>query len=197
MKGGKVLFFKCSIILIIFINISTLFSQISTVFPLKKLILTQNIKEFKLNSRFKNYDEETKGVGIIFNNDSEISIMPKQIFHNIYRFYEIVHDEIIYKIETLSNGYSQLLLLESNRPYERLHLILENIGITFPLQVLFFSIEEEEDFAYYFRFLTNEEQENIIIGKDLIELMNITLIDNNKFIINNREFISEVEDDNN
>ena len=196
MKGRKILFFNSLAILIILINISALFSQVSTIFPLKKLIITQNIKDFKLDDRAKNnYLEETKGVGIIFNNDSEISIMPKQIFHYIYKFYEIVHDEI-FKIESLSNGYKQLLLIESNRPNEKVHLILEDIGITFPMKYLFIDKEEEEDFVYFFRFLTNEEQENIIIGKDLIELMNITFIDNNKLIIDNREFISEVEEDN-
>ena len=197
MKELKMLFFNSSTILVILINISALFSQISTIFPLKKLIITSNIKDFKLDNRYKNnYLEETKGVGIIFNNDSKISTMPKQIFHNIYKFYEIVHDEIIYKIESLSNGYNQLLLIESLRPNEKVHFILEDLGITIPLNYLFFVDEDEEDFVYFFRFLTNEEQDNIIIGKDLIELMNITFIGNNKFVINNRDFISEIEEDN-
>ena len=197
MKGLKVLFFNSSTFLVILINISALFSQISTIFPLKKLIITSNIKDFKLDTRYKNnYLEETKGVGIIFNNESKISTMPLQILHNIYKFYEIVHDEIIYKIESLSNGYNQLLLIESLRPNEKVHFILEDLGITIPLNYLFFVDEDEEDFVYFFRFLTNKEQENIIIGKDLIELMNITFIGNNKFVINNRDFISEIEEDN-
>ena len=195
MKGGKILFFNISTIIIILVNISSLFSQISTIFALKKLIITQNIKDFKLIERYKNYLEETKGVGIIFKNDSEISIMPKHLFNNTIKFYEIAHYDIIYKIESLSNGYEQLLLIESLAPYERIHLILEDIGITFPIKYLFYSLEEEEDFVYFFRFLTKDDQENIIIGKDLIELMNITFLGNNKFVINNKDFISEVEDD--
>ena len=195
MKGKAFLLLNCSSILIMMIKISSLFSKISSIFPLYKLVIAGNINNFKLNKVYKDFSYEAKGIGIMFNNDSDISLMPMQLFHDIYKFYEIADDGLLYKIEALPNGLSQYFIFESNRPFEIIHLILEDSGITFPLKYLFFDKEEEEDFVYFFRFLSTEEQENIIIGKDLIELMNITFIDNNNFVINNKDFISKIEED--
>ena len=197
MKGEFYFFLSGSKILILLIIINRFFSNVSSNFPLYKLIITKDINKFKLENKFKHFYFETKGVGIIFDNNSDISFIPKQIFYEIYKFYEKAHEEFIQKIELLSNGNSQYILIESLKPCETIHLILKDYGITIPSKELFFSKENEEDFVYYFRFYTNEEQENIVIGKDLIELMNITFKDNNNFIINNKDYKSQIEDETN
>ena len=187
-------FFNSLKLLILLILIIGIFSQISSNCTLYKLIITKDINKFKLDSRYKHFYFETRGVGIIFDNSSDISLIPMQIFYEIYKFYEIAHDEFLQKIELLSNGNSQYIIIESLKPTETIHFILKDIGIKIPYKELFFSKKEEEDFVYYFRFFSNEEQENIIIGKDLIELMNITFVDNN-FVINNKDYIAKIEDE--
>ena len=117
------------------------------------------------------------------------------LFQDIITYYKISNDFVLDKIENIQNGYKQFLILESIRPRETIHFIIKDYGITIPLKQLFYSIEDEEDFVYYFRFLSKEDQENIIIGNDLIQLMNITFIGNDNFIINNNEFISKLDND--
>ena len=70
------------------------------------------------------------------------------------------------------------------------------MGITIPLKTLFYDNDEDEGMVYYFRFLTKKDQENIIIGKDLIDLMDITFIDDTNFIINNKSFVTNVKEEN-
>ena len=187
--------FTSPTILILLIQTIFISSQISHNLPLYKLVITHDINKFKLDDKFKDFYFEPKGVRIIFDKNSDISLMPMQIFYEIYKFYEVAHDELIYKIEIIK-GISQYLIIDSLKPYETIHFIFEDFGITIPYNELFFDKkdEEEDGFVYYFRFYSNKEQENIIIGKDLIELMNITFIDDNNLVINNKKYISKIEE---
>ena len=180
------------LILISILSFST--NQISSIIPLYKVVITENLNIFKTKESH-NYCHNTKGVGIIFNNNYNISVMPKHIFNDIIKYYQITYD-FIDKFEKLKNGYTQYLIIDSIRPYETIHFILKDMGITFPIKQLFFikEEEEEEDFVYFFRFLTKEDHENIIIGKDLIDLMNVTFVDNN-IVINNKDYISKVKEE--
>ena len=85
-----------------------------------------------------------------------------QIFYEIYKFYEVAHDELIYKIEIIK-GISQYLIIDSLKPYETIHFIFEDFGITIPYNELFFDKkdEEEDGFVYYFRFYSNKENFDI------------------------------------
>ena len=190
----KILLSKKPIILIFML---ILFFQIyvaqNSIIPIYKLLIAGDLNNFR-SSELYNFCYETKGVGLIFNNNSDISVMPKHIFTFINRYYELTYNSLIGQIEIMPNGYYQYILIESNRPPETIHFILKDIGITFPLKELFFSKEDEEDLVYYFRFLSKDDQENIIIGKDLIELMDIKFIDNDNFIINNKDYISNVKE---
>ena len=190
----KILLSKKPIILIFML---ILFFQIyvaqNSIIPIYKLLIAGDLNNFR-SSELYNFCYETKGVGLIFNNNSDISVMPKQIFTFINRYYDLAYNSLIGQIEIMPNGYYQYILIESNRPPETIHFILKDMGITFPLKELFFSLEDEEDFVYYFRFLSKDDQENIIIGKDLIELMDIKFIDNDNFIINNKDYISNVKE---
>ena len=190
----KILLSKKPIILIFML---ILFFQIyvaqNSIIPIYKLLIAGDLNNFR-SSELYNFCYETKGVGLIFNNNSDISVMPKQIFNFINRYYDLTYNSLIGHIKIMPNGYYQYILIESNRPPETIHFILKDIGITFPLKELFFSKEDEEDLVYYFRFLSKDDQENIIIGKDLIELMDIKFIDNDNFIINNKDYISNVKE---
>ena len=192
MKGKTFLLFN-NIIVLIFISIlSFSTSQISYIIPLYKIVITEDLNNFKIKESH-NYCYNTKGVGIIFNNNYNISVMPKHIFNDIIKYYQLTYD-FIDKFEISKNGYTQYLIFETSRPYETIHFILKDMGITFPLNQLFFTKEEEEDIVYFFKFLTKEDQENIIIGKDLIELMNVTFVDNN-IVINNKDYISKIKEE--
>ena len=180
-------------ILIILSIISCSYSQISSIIPLYKIIAAEDINKIKTNQKY-GYLYNTKGIGIIFNSNYNISIIPKQLFYNIYRYY---HDVYFYpdKIENIVGGYEQYILFETIKPHETIHFILKDYGIIIPLKDLFFTKEDDEDLIYYFRFLTKEDQENIIIGKDLINLMDVTF-ENNNIIINNKDYISKIVDEN-
>ena len=180
--------------IIIAIVFSSSFSQITQIIPLYKLLIVGDINKLKEKEKY-NIFIKPKGVGIIFNKTSEISIMPEQLFYEITKYYKVVYD-LIDKVETTKNGYSLYLIIECLRPDETIHFILKDMGITIPLRTLFYDNDEDEGMVYYFRFLTKKDQENIIIGKDLIDLMDITFIDNTNFIINNKSFITNVKEEN-
>ena len=182
------------IAIIIAIIFSSSFSQITQIIPLYKLLIAGDINKFKEKEKY-NICIQPKGIGIIFNQTSEISIIPEQLFYEITKYYQVVYD-LIDKVEQTRNGYSLYLIVECLRPDETIHFILKDMGITIPLKILFYDNEEDEGMVYYFRFLTKKDQENIIIGKDLIDLMDITFIDNNNFIINNKSFITNVKEEN-
>ena len=182
------------IAIIIAIVFSSSFSQITQIIPLYKLLIAGDINKFKEKEKY-NIFIKPKGVGIIFNQTSEISIIPEQLFYEITKYYQVAYD-LIDKLEQTRNGYSLYLIIECLRPDETIHFILKDMGITIPLKILFYDNEEDEGMVYYFRFLTKKDQENIIIGKDLIDLMDITFIGNNNFIINNKSFITNVKEEN-
>ena len=71
-----------------------------------------------------------------------------------------------------------------------IHLILENVGITFPLNDLF---TKNEQGINIFNFIGVKNYENIIIGKKFIELMDIQFKDTNEFIIKNKTFETKFE----
>ena len=197
MRKKSVVFSNKSTVLIsiiIAIVFSSSFSKITQIIPLYKLLIAGDINKLKEKEKY-NICIKPKGVGIIFNKTSEISIMPEQLFYEITKYYKVVYD-LIDKVETTKNGYSLYLIIECLRPDETIHFILKDMGITIPLKILFYDNEEDEGMVYYFRFLTKKDQENIIIGKDLIDLMDITFIDNTNFIINNKNFITNVKEEN-
>jgi len=187
---------KSTILISIIISIlfSSSFSQITQVIPLYKLLIAGDINKFKEKEKY-NTCFKPKGVGIIFNKTSEISIMPEQLFYEITKYYQVVYD-LIDKVEPTKNGYNLYLIVECLRPDETIHFILKDMGITIPLKTLFYDNDEDEGMVYYFRFLTKKDQENIIIGKDLIDLMDITFIDDTNFIINNKSFVTNVKEEN-
>ena len=194
MKKYTFLFFIKHFLLIIFNIFSLSSSKTSSIIPLYKIILTENLSHLEINYLY-NFRLNVKGNGIIFNDNSDFSIMPMYIFEEIYKFYRGNYDDIIINIEKLENDYSELTMVSSLYHLETLHFIFREMGITIPLEQLFV-LKDEENHLYSFRFFSKENVENIIFGKDLIELMDINFYDNNQnFKINNEEYISKIEND--
>ena len=179
------------IILYIIIKLSFSSIQNSTIFPVKKIILTDDLNRFGLATNIR-LDIQPLGFGITFNNNSNISLIPFNLFTTVYNFYKGFED-ILIAIKKDEDG-NQELILYANIVYgfETFHFILEDFGISIPVK--YYLIEKEEDQQYSVRFLTNENQEFISFGKDLIEIMGIEFIDDKNFNIHNDEFISKLDE---
>ena len=184
--------FKIIINIFIIINIIPFyFTQISKVFPIYKIILSENINNLhSLSYRIINHFIIEKGIGLIFNNDSNINEMPINIFLNIFYFYRYTYDELCTFELRYKNDYREIILYDKCKDLETMHFILEEMGISFPINELF--VKDEES-TYVFRFKGKEDSEYIVFGKDLIELMDLDINDKN-FNINNKNFITNFDE---
>ena len=88
------------------------------------------------------------------------------------------------------NGTVEIILNYFYGGSECLHFILENYGISVPISKLLIY----EDNVHRFKFVMKENEENIIIGKELFELLGIDLSDMNNININD-EYMSKIEDE--
>ena len=104
-------------------------SSTSSIFPIYKLLISKEINKMSARDIFRN-KYNMKGVGIIFNKDSDISLMPKNLFTLITNYY---HDSYYYsdKIEKVSNKYDQYLLIESTRPFETIYFNASSVSLSF------------------------------------------------------------------
>ena len=180
---------------LIIINIFQIsLSQISSLIPLYKIFLSSNITHLEIERNY-NVNIESKGVALVFDNSSDISLVPMHIFYQIYNFYAGTYDDIRSNINILPTGYKEFYLISNLYKYESIHFILKDFGISLPLNE-FFLTKNETKHEYILRFLTKESQENIIFGKDLIKIMNISFIkDSNNFVINNKDYILTINED--
>ena len=95
----------------------------------------------------------------------------------------------------MPNGYSQFVIISSLFRIESIHFILKEFGISFPINELFIP-KNITQYEYSLRFLSKEEEENFIFGKDLIKSMDINYKDkDNNIIINNKNFSLIVMED--
>ncbi len=192
MKFKKVIF-SSEITFLLFISLIYItFSKKSSIIPLYQIILTENISHLEINN-LNNLRLSLKGVGIIIDNNSDINLIPMHIFLEIYKFYKYYDDNYV-EIETMTNGYNTLRMISSLYKMETIHFILKEFGIIMPLNELFLPTNETEH-EYALRFLSAEDQENIILGKDLIECMEIEFMENDyNFTINNKSFLINLEE---
>ena len=189
----KSLSFHLNIFIILLNLISTLLSQTTQVYPVYKIILTENIDNIYSNSnQIFNFFINRKGIGIKFDLNSEISIMPSHLFETIYHFYRDSYGSLYYFETRYRNEYTELMISDYCERIEILHLILEDRGIVIPINELFILNKENDRFTY--RFLGKKDEENIIIGNDLIDAMDIQFKDNNDYIIGNEDFVIKVKD---
>ena len=191
MKSQISPFFFNIIIFILIINFISILNQISSIFPIKKILLSQELSKLDLISNIK-LELGSKGYGLIFNNNSNISLIPYYLFDQIVTHYRSFEDVIVGPINT-QDEYQELIIYAYIKDYEYLHFILENMDISIPLKY-YLTAKKEESQKYGMRFFSRKDQEYIVFGKDLIDIMEIEFEGQNNFTIHNSEFISTFGD---
>ena len=186
------LFFNITLFIVIKLSSSSI--EVTSIFPVYKIMLAKDLNHLDKNP-YLNWELDSKGIGIIFNKTSNESYIPMSLFEKIKLFYQI-YEDMFQQTKIYKNKARELIVYANlERGYEDIHLALEFIGITIPLKYLF--VDKGEKFGekriYRLRFLTRENQEHIIFGKDLIEIMDIEFKDESNFIICNKEFVSKFD----
>ena len=172
-------------------------NQISPIIPVKRTLLTDDIKSLNF-SKYLYLEIDSKGYGIIFNNTSNISLIPYNLFNYIFYSYRQLED-VNPTIKKYENNIQEIIINTNDfYGFQIIHFILENISISIPLKYFLvkknIKIEEDKEPEYGICFLSRENQEYIIFGKDLLEIMNIEFKENNNIIIHNDEFIYNFEE---
>ena len=176
--------------ILIFINrIILILSEKSEIIPVYKIALSRNLSELYKNNIYNLIINDLKGVGLIFNSESDINLIPYDIMIYIQTYYNHF-EEVIPQLEISEDGYRELILNYYYGGIESINFIFENIGLSIPMKNLFIDKEEIK----VFKFKTHEYQENIIIGKSLIEFLGIELKGGKDFIINNNNYISKIQE---
>lgn len=179
-----------------FISLSLSLSLLETskIYPLYKISFAKDLKDFS----FYTYRRDIKGIGIIFDYNSEFSQLPGNLFLEIKGMLEKKMEQTPDSvwIEDFFDDYKVIISDYYSNYLFPINFIMENFGIKIPDKFFFI----QENFGLIFRFFSNFKNDNIIIGKDLIDLMNIEFMNNdnnnngNEFIIHNQDFILNLDD---
>ena len=187
----KVHLFRINInrILVLFNLLIFSLSLKSNILPLFKFCISKDLNLLikKNNSLFLN---DIKGVGVIFDSDSKINLIPNYLLKYIEKFLDPYYSDY----SPSQSEYKELILYGYYDSIESIHFIFENFGISIPIKELL--IEKDiliEPGIQGFKFYSKDEQEYIVFGKDLIELMNIDILNGKNIIINNENYISKLE----
>ena len=175
---------------IIFIILLTLLIKkviLYPIFQVHRIIMNDNITDMEKTS----YQFSHKGMILTFDPSLNYSLIPIQIENEIKNgFYTIVEYSEPYE-KDMGNGF-QALITHIYDPicFSAINFILDDKGIRIPKEYFF----RKKD-VYEFIFLMKENQDKIIFGKDLIDLMEIEFINNNNdFIIHNKDFVINLID---
>ena len=157
------------------------------IFQVHRIIMNDNITDMEKTS----YQFSHKGMILTFEPSLNYSLIPIQIENEIKNgFYTIVEYSEPYE-KDIGNGF-QALITHIYDPicFSAINFILDDKGIRIPKEYFF----RKKD-VYEFIFLMKENQDKIIFGKDLIDLMEIEFINNNNdFIIHNKDFVINLMD---
>ena len=194
MKDITKLSFKLELLLIL-LNVYTTLS--TNIYPIYNFIITSNLNHINItNDNIYDYlffSLNTKGIGIIFDYNSEINLIPYNIIKQIKDLLRICVLDSYSFLVNKENNYEELIFYGYIADIITFHFITEKIGITIPNDIIFNKTTEYSGKSSFI-FLTKQNQENIIFGKYLIDLMKIEFNSNKEFVINNKEFISQVND---
>ena len=155
-------------------------------FEVFKIIMSDDLSKPNRTS----YAYVPKGVFLTFDPNSNISSIPPQIEFEIKNGFSSVYEGSDPYEKDLGNGYEALIShFYIDYCFPAVNFILENQAITIPSKYLFKNKEYFE-----FTFLIKKNQDNIIFGKDLIDLMGIEFLPDDSIFINNKEFIIKIRD---
>ena len=127
----KILFnFLNILILIKIIKLIDSSVQTTSIFPVNKIILTEDLNKLYLSSNIR-CDIESKGYGIIFNNNYNISLIPFNLFNRIRCFFKEFED-IFVETKHYENELQELTIYPNLiYGFETIHFIFINFGIIF------------------------------------------------------------------
>ena len=176
---------------LLFILLNIFNFSFSNIFPVKKIIFTNNIYKLNIPQTIQ-WNLESQGYAISFNDKSNISLIPYNLMLDLYNYF-YADEEIGSTIRKHKNGTEELIINANiySDDYETIHFILENIGIIIPVKYFYIEKGFQE---YGIRFYSKENQEYIEFGKDLIDIMKIEFKDDNDFVIHNEEFLIKTVD---
>lgn len=167
--------------MVFFFFILTIMLELIFTVPVYKVIIAEDLR-----NPSNRYD--TKGLNLIIDPNSEFSILPYYVFNNIYVEFSRSFSECYLYTVDLPNGYKTSKCISYEKiSFKTIYFITENFGIKIPSKYMFLG---EKNFI----FQTKENQENIIFGKDLIELMQINYENENDFVIHNKDFLILVDE---
>ena len=144
-----------------------------------RIIMSDDLNDMEKSS----YQFFHKGMILSFDPSLNYSLIPLQIENEIKNgFYTIVEFSEPYE-KDIGNGF-QVLITHIFNPicFPAVNFILDDRAIKIPTKFLF----RKKD-VYEFVFLMKENQDKIVFGKDLIDLMNIEFT-NNGFVVHNKTF---------
>ena len=157
------LILKAILFYIILIFISPISS--SKIYPIHKFIVTNNLNHSNISNinleEYFHLSLDTKGVEVIFDNNSNINLIPNHLFIQIKKILDLYSPDSSAFIVKKENDYQELVIFYYLNENFSFNLIFEKIGITFPNDVLFYRPIGEFN-KNFFIFLTKENQENII-----------------------------------
>ena len=171
------MFIKIFLILLITLLINEIISY--QLYQVHRIIMSDDLNDMEKSS----YQFFHKGMILSFDPSLNYSLIPLQIENEIKNgFYTIVEFSEPYEKE-IGNGL-QVLITHIFNPvcFPAVNFILDDRAIKIPTEFLF-----KKKNVYEFVFLMKENQDKIVFGKDLIDLMNIEFI-NNGFVIHNKTF---------
>ena len=116
-----------------------------------------------------------------------------RLFRQIENYYRDFYFNVLYFDTRYKHDYLILILSGYWEKLEVVHFIMEGRGISFPLNELFKKEKDNKEDEYNFIFLGKENQEHIVIGKNLINTMGIEF-KNNDYIIHNEDFIMKKDE---
>ena len=172
------------LIIFFFLNIGNILNI--AYYEVFSIIMNDNITRMDRTS----HKFSPKGILLTFDPYSNVSSIPPQIEFEIKNgFYTVIEGSDPYEKE-IGNGYQALIThIYIDYCFPALNFILAEQAITIPSKYLF------KNKGYFeFIFLIKEDQDKIIIGKDLMDLMRIEFVNDKDFFIHNKEFVIKIKD---
>lgn len=157
--------------------------------PVSKFILSDNVN----NMKFYDLRYDITGTYLTFDKEAEFSFLPYEIY-SIIENYATGTEEIdcdAKKIEINGVQYQAFWCGEiSLNMFDDINLITEKYSIKIPSSEFFVDYNERK----YFRFVSSKNVEHIVLDKVLINFMNIKFLDNDDYIIQNKNCTNEFKD---